>query len=339
MGLTFTLLSPPDYIESLTRDIDRATSRIYIAALVVMNDEATHELISSIEAAARRGIEVNIAMDIYFTYREEFVTAKSGFSLKSRLRNMRELKKRLERSGAKIRWLGQFGSFLFSRRTHLKWSIIDSTIYSFGGVNLYSESIHQNSDYFFQVKSKSLADQLASEHLRVIKTDKLGRGYRSHLFGTPEHRVLVDGGNMFDSIIFRHVLQYSEEATRIIYVSQYSPAGKLAGLLKRNPDNEIYFNSHKSLRDRISRVLSRISVAINNIDNNYAGSRYLHAKFMIFEMPDGQNIAITGSHNFIAVGATLGNREVALETTDEHVIASLQSFLDKYVRHTGSHAS
>ena len=331
MTAHYQLLLPPEYITRLIRDIDRAHTRVYITALVLMSDDATRELITAIERASKRGVDVSIAMDIYFTYREEKV-AGGRHSFHGHLRRMRETKRRLEHSGAKVRWLSQFGTLLFSRRTHIKWSIVDSTVYSFGGTNLYAESIQLNTDYIFRIHDKELAELMAAEHQRVIRTDKAGHGYRSHLFGTPEHRVLVDGGNMLDSIIYRHVLQYAEEASRIIYVSQYCPTGKLALFLKRNSANELYFNSHRSLRDAVSRTLAHASVVLAGVDNRYKKSRYLHAKFMIFEMPDGQTIAITGSHNFVAAGGVLGNREVALETTDPHIIAQLREFLDTHIK-------
>lgn len=338
MTARYQLLLPPEYITRLTRDINRADDRVYITALVVIDDDATRELITAIERAAHRGVDVSIAMDIYFTYREEKATNRR-YSFHGHLRRMRATRRRLELSGAQVRWLSQFGTLLFSRRAHVKWSIIDSIVYSFGGTNLYAESIQQNTDYVLRVRDKELARQMAAEHQRVIRTDKAGHGYRGHLFGTPEHRILVDGGNMFDSIIYRHVLQYAEEASRIVYVSQYCPSGKLAYFLKRHPANEIYFNSHRSLRDNVSRTLTRLYAALKRIDNGYQKSRYLHAKFMIFEMPDGQTIAITGSHNFVGMGGVLGNREVALETTDPDIIKQLYAFLDEHIRQTARKSS
>lgn len=297
-----------------------------------MNDDATHDLITALIRAAQRGVDVSIAMDIYFTYREIKVTNPGFRSFHTHIKRMRETRHRLEREGIKVRWLSQFGMVLFSRRTHIKWSIVDSIVYSYGGTNLYAESIHHNTDFIFRVADKRLAEQMIAEHDRVIRSDRAGHGYRSHFFGTPTHRILVDGGHIADSIIYRHAVRYADEATRIVYVSQYCPSGKLARLLKRNPDNELYFNSPSSLRDTVSRSLARISsYAHSAITNSYQRQRYLHAKFMLFEMPDGQPIAITGSHNFIGMGSTLGNREVALETTDPHIIHALQTFLDQHI--------
>jgi cardiolipin synthase len=63
----------------------------------------------------------------------------------------------------------------------------------------------------------------------------------------------------------------------------------------------------------------------------YNRDQYLHAKFMIFTMPDGKKIALTGSHNFVHGGVLLGTREVALETEDPKVIAQLEDFWKTHV--------
>jgi len=52
---------------------------------------------------------------------------------------------------------------------------------------------------------------------------------------------------------------------------------------------------------------------------------------MIFTMPDGRKIAVTGSHNFVYGGVLLGTREIALETDDKKVIRQLERFFDSYV--------
>ena len=48
-------------------------------------------------------------------------------------------------------------------------------------------------------------------------------------------------------------------------------------------------------------------------------------------MPDGQKVAITGSHNFMFGSGAMGTREIALETTDHHIIRQLESFLHRHV--------
>lgn len=329
MTARYQLLLPPDYVARLTRDIDRAQQCVYITALIIADDQATCELISAIERASQRGVEVSVAMDLFFTYIEANQSGSKWRYLRRQVKHMRETKRRLEHSGATVRWLGQFGMLIFARRSHVKWSVVDSTVYSFGGVNLYAEGI-ASTDFVLRVNDPTLAGQMAAEHRRVLHTDSEARGYRSHGFGPPEHHVLVDGGQLFDSLIYQRVLALAQEATRVIYVSQYCPTGKLARLLRQNPTNELYFNYE--LRKPLWQMTMRVLMALNNISTMYLRPEYLHAKFMIFELPDGKTVAITGSHNFASIGSMLGTREVVLETTDPHILKQLYAFLDSHVR-------
>ena len=63
------LLLPPDYVKQAAADIRKATKRVFLVSLVIADHPATHELISELEAAARRGVPVTVAADI-FTYGE-----------------------------------------------------------------------------------------------------------------------------------------------------------------------------------------------------------------------------------------------------------------------------
>lgn len=47
---------------------------------------------------------------------------------------------------------------------------------------------------------------------------------------------------------------------------------------------------------------------------------------MIFTMPDGSKIALTGSHNFQNGGVILGTRELCLETSSPQIISELEVF-------------
>ena len=54
-------------------------------------------------------------------------------------------------------------------------------------------------------------------------------------------------------------------------------------------------------------------------------------KFIIFTMPDGEKVTLTGSHNFMRGSGIMGTREIALETSDPDVIKQLEAFRKKYV--------
>lgn len=328
--MSYTLLLPDEYTADIIKRIDKAKYRVNMIALVILEDDMTHGVIDALVRAAARGVEVSVGMDLYFTYRELGSTDSKTSYIISKVRNMRATKQRLEEASAQVRWLSQFGTTFVSRRTHLKWTIVDDTVFSFGGINMYDLGLMSN-DYMFRTQNHELADELHEVHARVISSDAAGRPFRSFVFGRDNHLVLLDGGRFGDSIIYRHVLRYAEEAEHIIYVSQYCPNGKLSRRLKR-VNAEIYFNPWQNAEDSLNRFLIWISAKLHRVESAYKKRQYLHGKFMIFTMPGGQEIAITGSHNFLGGNGLLGTREVALETTDPEIIAELKHFLNQHVK-------
>ena len=326
MSTSYKLLLPRDYIDDLIKKIDAAQRRVLMIALVITDDEATSDIISAIERASRRGVQVSVGFDLYFTYREIEASSSRLSGIRRQLGRMRAMRRKLTSSGAEVRWLGMFGMTLFSRRTHIKWTVVDDTVYSFGGVNLYSEGINNN-DYMMRVSDATIAEQVSAEHHRVIATDRAGVGYDSHAISLPPSQILVDGGKIGDSIIYRRALELSRQAKQITYVSQYCPTGRLGATLRRHPQAKIYFNQWQNAHDRLNRILIRLSSFFHGIKSIYHSKDYLHAKFMIFTMDDNSKIAIAGSHNFVAAGGLLGTREVAIETTDQTVISQLEDFV------------
>ncbi len=322
---SYKLLTSTEYIRDLVKSINRAKYRIDMIALVIKDDESTHEMIEALCKASRRGVKVSIGTDIYFTYKELGMRSTKWGYFRTQVRDMRRTKKLLEEAGANVRWLGQFGATLFSRRTHTKWSIVDDTVYSYGGVNLYDYGISSN-DYMLKVKDERLSERMRAEHELVISTDKAGRSYPSHSFGTKGGAVLVDGGHMLDSIIYRRACNLAEQAERVVYVSQYCPTGRLSRILKRT-QTEYYFNPWQNADDKLNSMLIRVSSFVHGINTAYRHKQYLHAKFMLFYLEDGSAVAISGSHNFVSSGGTLGTREIALETRDPSIIKSLERFL------------
>lgn len=328
----YKLLTSDAYIADLVREIDNATDRIALVALVILEDATTQTVIDALVSAAERGVKVSIGMDLYFTYRELGLSSARWQYMRSKVTKLQATRRRLVKAGARVHWLSQFGITFFSRRTHSKWSIIDDTVYSFGGVNLYEFGIASN-DYMFKVTDSLLADRLAREHADLIHSDRSGRAKPNHVFGDQDHLVMIDGGRIGSSVIYRHACLYAEDAESIIYVSQYCPTGALSPLLKQKKA-AIYFNPWQNAENIADRLLIRISSAIHSITSRYRRKQYLHAKYMIFTMPGGQQIAITGSHNFLAGNGPLGTREIALETRDPQIIKQLLDFTETHIKNT-----
>lgn len=322
------LLVTADYIKDAIKTISAAKQRVIFMSLMFTDDDVTDDFVDALEAAARRGVSVQIAADV-FTYGElggHFLPYKF-FTKKSRATTttVRELTK----LGITFNWLGRFSVTPVTGRTHIKCLVVDDTVYSFGGVNLYGKDILGNSDYMFLCKDARLADDLTHEFNQVTKADRGRYTYRSHKFSYGKHFVLTDGGFQGDSIIYRRVCELAREADEVLLVSQYCPTGKLSRILKSKP-SRLYFNPPE-LAGTLNKAVIRTGMLFSRHKTLYSRDRYLHAKFMIFTMPGGKKIAISGSHNFVYGGVLLGTREIALETDDPKIVRQLERFFDSYV--------
>lgn len=327
------LILPSKYVEQATEHIKRATSRITLLTMVLEHDSATTELIDALCAAAERGVEVRVAADT-FTYTEFQGSYIPTTHRSERVREARVLQKRFEAAGVHFRWLGKLSMFAFTGRTHIKWCIVDDIVYSFGGVNLNSQSIN-NIDYMFSVENEALASRIIAEQERILRADKSGHAYRSHRFGDDDNMVLLDGGFFGDSLIYRRACYLAERSKHVLLVSQYCPTGKLSRLLKKTK-SDLYFNHWTNAATLNPGMFNRLVIQIGMLTSRhktlYNRPSYLHAKFMIFTLHDGTKVAITGSHNFVHAGVFLGTREVALESTNKKIISQLEKFFKQHVK-------
>lgn len=321
------LISPTEYVRQAARAMEHATSRIYLLSMVIADHQNTHQLISALENAAKRGVEVVVAADV-FTYGEV-----SGGFLPVRYyspgaRDTNRMVKILKRSGVKFSWLGRARVTVFNGRTHSKWCIVDDTIFSFGGVNMYQQGI-DNIDYMFTLTDTLLANRLCDEQKRLQLAERRSTNYPSVTYEHGDMRVLIDGGIVGQSVIYRRACELAEQATHITFVSQYCPTGKLARILKKR-STVLYFNlPHQA--EGLNKIVITISQFISRLKTHYKKDAYLHAKCILFTMEDGHKVAISGSHNFAYTGVLLGTREVAIETTDSSIISQLESFIAKEV--------
>lgn len=326
------LVSPSEYVAQAAALIDKAKKRVYLIAMVFADHPNTHELVMAIENAASRGVKVVVAADI-FTFGEvggSFLPLRyTSLGAKDTRRMVRALKK----AGVDFHWLGRGRLTLFNGRTHSKWCVVDDTVFCFGGVNIHQGSI-ENIDYMLRTKNPKLADRLCSEQERIQKAEKQLVNYPSIEYQHDELIVLVDGGIIGQSAIYRRVCELAKQAAQIVFVSQYCPTGKIARLLRKRPST-LYFNRLEQAHG-LNLFVNRLGQFFSGLQNSYLRQPYLHAKCIIFTLPDGTKTAITGSHNFAYTGVLAGTREIALETSDPNIIRQLESFITNEVARAGN---
>lgn len=325
--MTNELIPARSYIETVSHSIDNAQKRIVSTSLIFLNDPSTKRLVTSLATASRRGVDVSVNADFSsFSYSAGGVRPASYFS--SHVASAKSSREILIKSGAEFHWMGQNVWFMFAGRTHSKWIVVDDEVFTFGGMNI-SHKATRNTDYMFHFKDHHLAHKLISEHNRIQSANKLGATYKSHHFECDYGTVLVDGGMVGDSLIYKRACELAEQASSISLVSQYCPSGRLGRAIK-SKDHKVYFNNPHNL-DFLTKGLITYAQKVSGLTNLYARKKYIHAKYMIVELPDGTSRAITGSHNFTPAGVWAGTREIALETSDETIINKLKDFTTSYI--------
>ncbi len=319
-------VTPQAYSSRVVNAINSATKRVYVLALIIQQSGDTTEIITALNRAAHRGVEVHVMAD-FSTYSYIHGHATPGTIYARATRIATDMVNRLQSSGVNFTWLGMQHPFVFAGRTHSKWIVCDNQVFAFGGINLHA-SFQNDHDYMFMIDSADLASAIVTEHTYIREADRLDAAYLSATIDTPYGTVLMDGGLPFDSVIYRRAIKLLDTARSVLVVTQYCPTGKLAHKI-RNVQHKVYFN--RPSRDFLTNSLINVGEHLSGISNAYAGSTYIHAKYMIVTHDDGTKTAITGSHNFISYGGILGTREIALQTNDPRIIRGLEQFYRKYI--------
>ena len=322
------LISPTEYVAQAAELVRNAKERVYLISMVMADHPNTNELMSAIKAAAKRGVIVHVAADI-FTFGE----VNGGFLPISYYspgsKDANRMVKVLKKAGVRFHWLGRSRATIFNGRTHTKWCIVDDTVFCFGGVNMYDGGI-DNIDYMFRTEDTALANRLVEEQKRIQRAERNSSNYPSMAVEQGDKKILIDGGIIGQSVIYRRACELSEQAEKIVFVSQYCPTGKLARILNKKKHAKLYYNKAANAPG-LNKVVITISQFVSGLHTSYRKKRYLHAKCIVFTFKDGSKKAITGSHNFAYSGVLLGTREIALETSDPAIISQLEEFIEKRV--------
>lgn len=321
------LIKAADVIENLTKDIAQAKKRVSVISTILTDDQTTRPMTRALKAASKRGVKVDVAIDI-FTFGELANNFTPFKKYKTKFNSIRTLKKQFRKNKVNFIWLGKAKFFVLSGRTHTKWVVIDDIVYCFGGINLYDTGL-KTADYFFKFKDSEVAGLLMETYKNILKSDRTGSGYKSHTVHYKDCKILIDGGFVGDSLIYKRAVELSAKAKSAVLVTQYAPYGKFAKNLKKI-DSTLYFNSPNNA-SFLNKMTIKFGMMRSGLKTDYARPRYIHAKFIIFTMPNGKKIAISGSHNLVSGGGLLGTREIAIETSNPKYIKLLEKFIEQEI--------
>lgn len=317
-------LTAQQYYQQLLQQIPQAKKRIVIAAMIIQVDDATQPIFDAIVHAMQRGVEVLIVVDIY------------SKAVRPRRLNHRQFGHvwhqtsktfaRLRELGAQVQVVGHLGLNPTRHRCHIKITIIDDQVYSFGGVNLSAGSF-QNIDYMLATKNAQIANTLDN----LVQRIALGQPMIDFEQQLDQHTTLLfDAGKRRRSIIYDYAYRLAAQAARIYSVSQMVPSGRLARVIKRT-ENENYFN-HPWQAAKFLAIALIIDKIRTGLKNSYHRPIYLHAKFILAELPGGKKALVSGSHNLSWRGVVYATKEIAIYSTDPKLWADLKAYVDTAIK-------
>jgi phosphatidylserine/phosphatidylglycerophosphate/cardiolipin synthase-like enzyme len=320
----FTLLEAEDYYQTLLKEVPKAKKRIVLAAMVVLWGERTAPIFVMLQDALARGVTVTILLDNY-TRLPALYGLYPKSSRKDRVKQTMSALENLSRNGAQVYCFGKLGFPPYKGRCHVKATIIDDRSYSFGGINFFDQ-VFTLTDYMLASNDPKVADCLEQLVGRIGKTHPpLLDGEVPLSKGTS---ILFDGGRPKHSLIYERACELTARAKRVDFFGQMVPSGQLATLL-RETDTSLYSNRPEQMLP-IDSLGQAFDQQRYRLDNLYQGSKFIHAKIILFTLPGGKKALLSGSHNFSYRGVNFGTQELALCSTDYKLWDALHAFVQKY---------
>lgn len=310
-----------EYPALICQLIHKAKKRVTLMAMAIQWGPEMDAVYSALFAANKRGVKVRLILDPYSLHPAGYDFQLYKMSMRIRAHKTQMNIDALVAAGAEVSFTSPVSLNPFKGRCHLKAAIIDDVAFSFGGVNFRDEAFSAH-DYMLRTNDARMVEYLESLATQVARRE-LADDSQWEWHDT--ETVVVDGGEPGRSAIYQKACDIVRHARKVTYVSQMCPSGELAKLLQQT-DYKAYFN-----RPTKAPFPVNISVWIDQkrsgIKNSYKGNKYIHAKLIIADMPDGSTAVLTGSHNFSWRGVAYGTQEIALCSNDAALAKELQNFV------------
>ena len=326
----FNLYTKQEFLARITARLDKL-GKGDRAALATMSFDphypAIAKLVAGLEAAARRGATVHLAVDAYI-----FLKGRASFAGPLLLHNTmpKRLRGEFAEKAAVLESLAAAGvvctltnqpkrafSNPFGGRSHIKYAVIDSEAY-IGGCNL------DNPDNMDVMAGRQ--DQQLAAYLHNFANDTRQAAGTAFMEGSDRTVALagaslvIDAGVRGQSLILQQALDLIDSArAKLLITSQFFPNGVTARHIlaahKRGVAVTILYN-HPSKFTKNERLPQYVHVAWSKLrmpteltaNQLPKTSPYLHSKIIATE-----SAAMVGSHNYVQTGVTFGTAEIALK--------------------------
>lgn len=225
-------------------------------------------------------------------------------------------------------------------RSHMKFAVLNNDTF-IGGCNLTDPSqidlmILRRDDIVLASLLRDIVERVRVADDCSVHVALSGQDMSLQL--DDNTNLLIDAGTPGKSIIEVYALQLISNASRrLMMTCQYPLSGHLLQHMQNNraPHGSAYFYTNALLRHSLLRrltlwpVYTYCHIRLGHIRRHTTVNRYLHAKLLIAD-----EAMIVGSHNFIHQGVTLGTAEIALLSTDTHLIDEVQKLIYEQINIT-----
>ena len=302
-----------NYQSVLLSAIENASERVLLETMNLDHLGGMGEVLDATLTARKRGAEILMVYDRY-----SYLSILGSSGLRA-LRTFHSRLNKLKLSGVDLQVVGRRQVNPFAGRHHAKAVVADNTVFFAGGINL-SNSSFKTKDFMMEIESGDIADLLYDE-LPAIAVD---RAVDEVLYDDGTNRLLIDGGQPGKSLIYDTVCELASKATKAWYVSKLAPDKHLRNLLEQI--DSTYIHNLPATANLFDSVAIAIDQKKYPVKNSYSTDQELHAKFCVFQMPEGHLESVSGSHNFNSRGVAFGTQEMALHTKDQRLAADLLKF-------------
>ena len=313
--ISIKLLTASEYYQELLDAIKNTQERIVICSMTTDSSNKVSALLDQIEAALKRGVSVVMIFDKYGVSLLSEGNLANVSRRNSTINRLNELKRR----GAEIHIVGGIGLNPYANRMHIKATVLDDVVYTFGGVNF--QGSFANNDIMFKVENKSILDFV----LRQLDNVKSGEVHDKEAVIDHTTSALIDGGVHGRSIIYERALELANKSKEIYLVSRMCPSGSLGSAIS-DLNGSCYFNrpSHMTFPTNYSIIIDQLRTGVKN---QYLVNKNVHAKFILFKHLDGTKSFISGSNNFNWRGVKFGTKEIAVYSKDEQLWQELYDYM------------
>ena len=159
---SFELLMNKEFIARLHEGIDTATERVFIQVMTFDGDPAGLGVADRLIAAAQRGVDVRLTVDL-FAFRYISDVRATSAAVMGEAADTHDMFDRLEQAGVAVTYVGPWGPLFAwaAVRNHKKIFVVDSTAY-LGGINI-SDHNFEWLDFTIGIGDQTAVSEIVSD--------------------------------------------------------------------------------------------------------------------------------------------------------------------------------